>query len=627
MSLPRAGEESPPPAWLPSHVQVWVLQARGLRAKGGPGDAAFVALQLGRQKHRTAVAAQKGGCPRWAEQCSLELPPPPPGPRPAPPPEPDPQLLQLVVWQRALVGPDRFLGRAAVPLAALLQDGRNHPDRWYKLHSKPGKKEKDRGEIQLSLQFTRHSLTASMFDLSVKEKPRSPFRRLRDKMKGKHSYDLDSSSAIVPSSTGALDDDFRPGPPKDKARGSFFFKGQLRRSSLTRSSTSLGSASTLSSASSLGALGSTEGGAPSPSRHSSFSTDPAGRDFLPSPQLTHKRAFSDEVGQINLLPEALQGLKTPKDPPSGSSLCINGSHIYCEEPSSKPSFLSLAPFPPGQSEPGKQERGSEAGPPAAQPELPPWTASDSQKGPPKDLPRFIPSPPILAAQEEDKLSVKTIALNKQRVRARREEGLQAESKPVPMAAPLAFPSEVRRVRPQDERDQRGSLRGHGQSPEPHLEAPSGEKEEPQSGSRISPRDPREPARRPSPHPVKPMRSTPAPESPRKETAGLASSPSHGQITGQEQLAPMSAISGTFAASVVPLEKMEAKQQSPSTKYHHLTREELLQLLLRREAELGKKEEQVRELEGYIDRLLVRIMEQSPTLLQIPLEDGGVKATQ
>lgn len=128
MSLPGASEE--PPCWLPSHVQVSVGQARGLRAKGGPGDAAFVALQLGRQKHRTAVAAQKGGCPRWAEQCALELPPPPPpGPRPAPPPEPDPQLLQLVVWQRALVGPDRFLGRAVLPLAALLQEGRSHPDR------------------------------------------------------------------------------------------------------------------------------------------------------------------------------------------------------------------------------------------------------------------------------------------------------------------------------------------------------------------------------------------------------------------------------------------------------------------------------------------------------------------
>lgn len=67
-------------------------------------------------------------------------------------------------------------------------------------------------------------------------------------------------------------------------------------------------------------------------------------------------------------------------------------------------------------------------------------------------------------------------------------------------------------------------------------------------------------------------------------------------------------------------------QGPPAKYHHLTREELLQLLLRREAELVKKEQQVQELESYIDRLLVRIMEQSPTLLQIPLGEGA-KATQ
>ncbi|ETE57616.1 hypothetical protein L345_16666, partial [Ophiophagus hannah] len=99
----------------------------------------------------------------------------------------------------------------------------------------------------------------------------------------------------------------------------------------------------------------------------------------------------------------------------------------------------------------------------------------------------------------------------------------------------------------------------------------------------------------------------------------------GGTTGQEQLTLKSIISGSFAASVVQLEETEPNQ-SPPTKYHHLTREELLQLLLRREAELDKKEEQVQELEGYIDRLLVRIMEQSPTLLQIPLEEEA-KATQ
>ncbi|KAM6441180.1 rab11 family-interacting protein 5 [Liasis olivaceus] len=522
MSLPRGpalrpGEEPPPP-WLPSHVQVAVVQARGLRARGGPGDA-FVALQLGRQKHRTSVATQKGGCPRWAERCALELPPPPPpDPHPHPDPGPDPLLLQLVVWQRALVGPDRFLGRAAVPLAALLQGGRSHPDRWYRLHSKPGRKEKERGEIQLTIEFTRHSLTASMFDLSVKDKPRSPFRKLKDKVKGRQKYDLESASAIVSSSSGALDEDFDLGGRKDKAKG-FFFKRQLRRSSLTRSSTSLGSESTVSSAGSLAGLGSAETVAASPGRHSSLCTDPAGRDFLPSPKPSHKRAFSDEVSQISVWPEpqSVQSLQAPKESSSRSSLCINGSHIYCEEPSPKPSFVSLAPLPPSQGDPGKRDRGSAAGLPAAEPDLPPWPAGSFQKGPPKDPPRFIPSPPILAAQEEDKLSVKTIALNKHRVRVKMEEGLQAESEPVPMAAAPVFPSEVRRVRPREEREQaeagvfrHENSKGRGQSheagsPEPasSLEAAAGE-EGPGSagggGGQIGLRDSRVPVRKPSSQP-------------------------------------------------------------------------------------------------------------------------------
>lgn len=45
-------------------------------------------------------------------------------------------------------------------------------------------------------------MTASMFDLSMKEKPRSPFSKLKDKMKGrKHDGGYgDTSSAILPRS-------------------------------------------------------------------------------------------------------------------------------------------------------------------------------------------------------------------------------------------------------------------------------------------------------------------------------------------------------------------------------------------------------------------------------------------
>lgn len=72
-------------------------------------------------------------------------------------------------------------------------------------------------------------------------------------------------------------------------------------------------------------------------------------------------------------------------------------------------------------------------------------------------------------------------------------------------------------------------------------------------------------------------------------------------------------------------------------YYHLTHSQLVALLVQREAELQRHQEefknqklllakreaelkklkpQVRDLEDYIDTLLVRIMEQKPTLLQV-----------
>ncbi|CAH2220856.1 rab11 family-interacting 5 [Pelobates cultripes] len=119
--------------------------------------------------------------------------------------------------------------------------------KWCKLRSKPGRKE--RSEIQVSIQFTRNNLTASMFNLSVKDKPKTQFGKLKDKMKVKKLFDMESSSAIVPSSVGCLDsDDVDERKPKSKA--AFFLKGHLRKSSLTKSNTSLSSDSTISNASS-----------------------------------------------------------------------------------------------------------------------------------------------------------------------------------------------------------------------------------------------------------------------------------------------------------------------------------------------------------------------------------------
>ncbi|XP_054846433.1 rab11 family-interacting protein 1-like [Eublepharis macularius] len=290
-----------------------------------------------------------------------------------------------------------------------------------------------------------------MFDLSVKEKPRSPFGKLKDKVKGRRQYDLESASAIIPSSSGALEEDFGLGGKKAKGGSGFFFKNKLRKSSLTQSSTSLGSDSTVSSASSVVGLSASEvGAAPSPSRHSSLPANRSVRDFLPSPKLTHKRAFSDEASQINLLPESksAQSLKPQGEPVSRSSLCINGSHIYCEEPSPKPAVCPAAAAA-HQSRPKKPAESFSTGPPAPESVPPLWSSSSFQRPPQKDPPRFIPSPPILAAQEEDKLSVKTLALSK-RSRAKMDEGVHAEGKPVQVAMPMVFSAKAGRGRPPEE---------------------------------------------------------------------------------------------------------------------------------------------------------------------------------
>ncbi|NXC38356.1 RFIP5 protein, partial [Penelope pileata] len=317
--------------------------------------------------------------------------------------------------------------------------------RWHKLHSKPGKKEKERGEILVSIQFTRNNLSASMFDLSMKDKPRSPFGKLKDKMKGKKKYDLESASAIIPSSMGALDmeDDYDIGGKKSKVKG-FFLRNKLRKSSLTQSNTSLGSDSTISSAS-LGMATNVPEVTKSPSRHSSLSMERSVKDFLPSPKLTHKRAFSDDVSQVSpvLEPKAIQSLKPKTDPVSRSSLCINGSHVYSDEPTPR----SPVPVPKGSAPlpvphvPKRPEEGFGFTPLHADPHEVPWGVGSFERTQQRDEPRFIPSPPSLVLQEELKVSTKAVTLSNHLGRAKMEENSRLENKPTQVASPMVFSTE------------------------------------------------------------------------------------------------------------------------------------------------------------------------------------------
>lgn len=485
--------------------------------------------------------------------------------------------------------------------------------RWHKLHSKAGKKEKERGEILVSLQFTRHSLTASMFDLSVKDKARSPFGKLKDKVTGKKKYDLESASAIIPSSMAALDveDDLELGGKKSKLKG-FFLKNKLRRSSLTQSSTSLGSDSTISSAS-LSLAAPVAEVPRSPSRQGSLSTERSVKEPLASPRLSHKRAFSDDVSPCSAaeVPQSPQGRR---EPASRSSLCINGSHVYGEEAAAPRSPAASAPLPV----PRRQDE-------------PHWGLGSLERAPQRDEPRFIPSPPSLALQEELKVSTKAVTLSNHLGRARMEESARLEGKPSQGAAPVGFPAEPAKDRaPEDSRKEdkkaKGGFfhhggKGQGDRGTPVHASAAGDERSKSSGW-FGSKEPKESPQKPSPHPVKPLSAVQEGSSERKQQhrASLSSALSD----GLERLKTATTSSVQPLAPASQQDKTDPKdpgQLDQSAKYYHLTHDELIQLLLQKEGELSKKEEHIHELENYIDQLLVRIMEQSPTLLQIPLGGG------
>ncbi|KFO70916.1 rab11 family-interacting protein 2 [Cuculus canorus] len=181
--------------WFPTHVQVTVLQAKGLKPKGKNGsNDAYTIIQLGKEKYSTSVA-EKTLDPVWKEEASFELP------GLLMQENPEKYILYLIVMHRSLVGLDKFLGQVAISLNDIFEDKERRKTEWFHLESRQGKRTKDRGQIKVNIQFMRNNMTASMFDLSMKDKTKSPFAKLKDKMKGRKPDGTfsDTSSAIIPS--------------------------------------------------------------------------------------------------------------------------------------------------------------------------------------------------------------------------------------------------------------------------------------------------------------------------------------------------------------------------------------------------------------------------------------------
>ncbi|KAL4640232.1 rab11 family-interacting protein 5-like [Arapaima gigas] len=614
--------------WMPTHVQVTVLRGRGLRAKGKHGTSdVYTIIQLGKEKFSTCVV-EKTTAPEWKEECSFELLPgllESDGRSAYAPGSSD---LVLTVMHRALIGLDVFLGEAVIPLDTVFQAKKSAKNEWYKLHSKSGKKEKERGEIQVMIQFTRNNLTASMYDLSIKDKPRSTFDRLKDRMKGKKRGDGESASAIVPGGYGALSrlrgrlpsdgggeedyEDDEGGEGRRNKMRNFFLRGKLRKSSDTRSSTSLGSESSESS-SRGGSLSPTAGISVvvsdlsnSPSNSSNLTADNSPEHTTQtSPTFkTHKRAFSDESRQVTNMaqPRAVENLKSQSGVLSQSSLCINGSHIYSAEPPPTGSSVTL-----------------------------PATLGLLQKYSP--LSRSLQN---LTRRSED--SHKVISGEGRRWsfdKAGKDENVaiaaalqqtsngHAGGRPVQVAMPMVSAEKELAA----ERKKNKNTSSHGGSDWDHSKVeqeqapPSEDKHKGWFGSKDS-------QHKPSPHPVKPLTTAAAPEEKKEGRSVLAS--------GLEKL-KSTIHPGRGAQHNEPEAERNKSGWEGAAPYDHLTHSELISLLLQREAELQRQaadfERQgallesreaelkktkvlVRDLEDYIDTLLVRIMEQTPNLLHV-----------
>uniref|UniRef100_A0A3P9HBF1 RAB11 family interacting protein 5a (class I) n=1 Tax=Oryzias latipes TaxID=8090 RepID=A0A3P9HBF1_ORYLA len=595
-SLMVEGEQQ----WVPTHVLVTVLRGRGLQGKSKHGTSdAYAIIQLGKEKYSTGVA-EKTTEPEWGEECTFEL-------------QPDALesgRLVLTVMHRGLVVQDVFLGQAVIQLGEVFHQSRCLKNHWYRLQSKSGKKEKERGDIQVTIQFTRNNLTASMYDLVMKEKGASPFTKLKERIKGKRrSSQDDASSAVLPGgyaslyrlrqrmpSDGGGEEDYEDdegGEVRRSKMRTFFFRGKLRKTSDTRSSTSVGSESSESS-SRGGSLSPTAGISVvvsdlsnSPSNSSNLTADNSPEHTAnTSPNSTSlKPEFGDETGEISIaVPQQFvfangshAPLIQPQDPGLGKPACGGG--------------LLQKSLPVSVSLQNLSTRAS----------------MDLPKGPAGDGRRWS----FDRASTEEKAAIA----------AALEGGGPMRVKDTPEAANIFSEVEADCKGKQQRRNlitPGRSEPGRGQAlsrnePE-QVSSGAGEKVRSWFGSKD----------KPSPHPVKPLTTTAPPE---EERSKLAS--------GLEKL--KSTIHSGRGSHLTEQEDKKKILTGGAGSYYHLTHSQLVALLVQREAELQRHQEefknqklllakreaelkklkpQVRDLEDYIDTLLVRIMEQKPTLLQV-----------
>uniref|UniRef100_A0A3B4X620 Uncharacterized LOC111672842 n=1 Tax=Seriola lalandi dorsalis TaxID=1841481 RepID=A0A3B4X620_SERLL len=594
--------------WLPTHVQVTVLRGRGLRGKGKHGTSdVYTIIQLGKEKYSTCVV-EKTTEPEWKEECSFELQPGgvESGGRcgyPAASNE-----LILTVMHRAVIGLDVFLGQAVIQLDKLFGESRCVKNEWYRLNSKTGKKEKERGDIQVTVQFTRNNLTASMYDLVMKDKGASTFSKLKERIKGKRrSSEEDSSSAVLPGGYGSLvqlrqrlpsdgggEEDYEDdegGEARRSKMRTFFLRGKLRKSSDTRSSTSLGSESSESS-SRGGSLSPTAGisvvvsdlsNSPSNSSNLTVDNSPEHTANTSPKSSSLKCEFGDEAGEISIA--------VPQP-----TVCVNGSHAY-----------NVQPLDPGSGNPADS-----LGLGLLQKSLPlsmslqnlsPRASTDLPKGPVGDGRRWSFDKP----GKEEKAAIAAALEHSGPMQGEDEE--EEERLGLVVLPKAASTAELESLG----RKQRRNFFSHGRISQAKdgTDEATEEKHKGWFGSKDS-------HSKPSPHPVKPLTTAILAEEKRTEGRSVLA-------TGLEKLKSTIHPGRSSQLSEQETERKKSLTEGAGS-YYHLTHSELVALLVQREAELERQKAeferqrflltkrevelrklkpQVRDLEDYIEDVYKR----------------------
>uniref|UniRef100_A0A1A7X7E8 RAB11 family interacting protein 1 (Class I) n=1 Tax=Iconisemion striatum TaxID=60296 RepID=A0A1A7X7E8_9TELE len=655
---------------FPTSVRVTVHQARNLRVKGKNGtNDAYAIIQVAKEKFSTSVA-EKCVAPVWKEEASFDLPL-------FHPENADRCTLYIVVMHRAQVGLDKFLGQAVINLLDLYDNKSRNKTEWFKLVNKDKKEDKVRGEVQLDVNFMRNNMSASMFDLSMHDKPRSRISKLKDKVRGKKKDGFsDSASAIVPSVSQVLTDS--EGEPdtqslnqspevkkKSKLKTLFAPKSNLQRN-MSQSMYTLGTL---------------------PEKNSSVSSSRSSGLNVDSPEgkkkfklLGHKRTGSSD-SKVSLGGFSLLG-RSKQSNSDQNNLCINGNHVYTEEAESRSgSTLSLNTSEQGSAEDVRKHAPlgfAESVPvPSFRPESTDKAVVEQQRHQGEEKRKVAEEKRIAEAKrlEEERYKAEAKRLQEEEQHRQQEEQerrrhfieseasrkkqkeaeeegrkKQDEERRMLEAAENQKLDEERRRAEEQKRQEEASMSDRltslfgmirkkeekkveaqqqtkeEQKPSPALQTESKRLVQPVSSHSTNPfediplssHSPPASNQSPSDH----LQSSRNPQTPAAATTFLSRTPKVSAVKPRphpvKPLSPADSQHTTSSPAVKDIKVWDTtlgktKGGGPGP-YSQLTQEELVSLVVKQQTDLSKKDGKIAELEEYIDNLLVRVIEEKPSIL-------------